>query len=76
MPEFSGQTPEVQFGSAVFKVSTEAGARIPSYMSSPRSEELQGSLHTQSYGDSLYEKIINDPGFWVYYSPKLRIKYS
>lgn len=69
VPEFSGQTPGVQL-CAVFEVS--AGARMPSYLSSACSEEQPGSLHTQSHGDSLYEKIINDPGFWVYCSPELR----
>lgn len=62
VPEFSEQTAGVQFGSAVFKVSTEAGARMP-YLSSPCSEELPSSLHTKSHGDSLYEKTINDPDF-------------
>lgn len=57
---------------AVFEVSAGAGARMPSYLSSACSEELPGSLHTQSHGDSLYEKIINDPGFWVYCSSELR----
>lgn len=46
VPEFSGQTCEVPFGSAVFKVSTEAGVKMPSYLSSPCSEELPDSLHT------------------------------